>query len=168
MRAAVRSIRGTCTRPAVCSPCVTCFHRRHWVMCPCCCIEDTRYSNMVGSSSSIFTRRCILEWLMRRCRVPGEVHCRPYARLADGPVERVWVVVGHRGHLTRGVVATGKRFLVDRDERRGRCVLGLMGGRGEHGRGSIPRGRSVPTRLVENSHQHEGDVRPLPPPTANL
>ena len=30
---------------------LTCFHMRHWVICPCGCLEDTRDSNLTRSSS---------------------------------------------------------------------------------------------------------------------
>ena len=33
---------------------VTCFHVRHWVICACGCLEDTRDSNLARSSSTKF------------------------------------------------------------------------------------------------------------------
>ena len=79
----------------------------------------------------------------------GRFTVTPYARVTGGLVGRVQPVVRHHGHPARGVEATDMAFFVDLDERIGGCVLGRMAGRGEHGRGHLPRGGVVSARLGE-------------------
>ena len=94
----------------------------------------------------------------RETREVRSVRRRLYARVTGGPVWRVQAVVRHYGHLARGAVATGAAFLGGLDEWIGGCALGRMGGGGEHGRGHLPRGRNVPTRLVEQEHINQKET----------